>query len=104
MGRRRRKGKGQRKPKLHRDDKGEFRWETYFDGGKQKRTKVRTVDGIDADEFWRQNVDPIALHQAGEYELLHALEEQWWPSPKASSGRQLELALEYSDADIDIPF
>tara|TARA_R110002111_G_scaffold173700_1_gene239241 strand:+ start:83 stop:403 length:321 start_codon:yes stop_codon:yes gene_type:complete len=102
--RRKRKGKGQRKPKLHYDDRGQFRWENYFVGGKQKRRKVRTVDGIDADEFWRQNADPIALLQAGEYHLLHELEQDMWPPTQASQVEQLELELEYIDADIDIPF
>lgn len=93
MSKRRRKRKGQRKPKLHHDDKGQFRWETYFVGGKQKRTKVRTIDGIDADEFWRQNADPIALHQAGEYHLLHELE---------SSG--VMESSQADDEEIDCPF
>ena len=96
-------GKRKRQKKLHYDDKGQFRWETYFVGGKQKRTKVRTVDGMDADEFWRRNADPIALHQAGDYELLHGLESQ--------SGRAVDLDSEDAvkpsqadDDDTDWPF
>lgn len=35
-----------------------------FMNGKQKRVKrPPTIDGIDADEFIRQNADPIWLHQ-----------------------------------------
>lgn len=110
MGKRRRKGKGKgkRQPKLHYDDRGEFRWETYFVGGKQKRRKVRTVEGIDADEFWRQNADPIALLQAGEYELLHELEERNARADliRSNEATQLRLFNEDDDGDdeIDCPF
>ncbi|MGJ8640570.1 MAG: hypothetical protein ACSHYA_14370 [Opitutaceae bacterium] len=106
MGKRKRnrKGKGKKKPKLHYDDKGEFRWETYFVGGKQKRSKVRTIDGMDPDEFWRQNADPIAALQAGDYELLHELEKEWWPEEPTSGAQQLVFDFEEPYVDVDIPF
>ncbi len=90
-------GKRKRQKKLHYDDKGQFRWETYFVGGKQKRQKVRTVDGMDADEFWRRNADPIALHQAGDYHVSDELESQ------GAQAADLELrgAKESSQADDD---
>jgi len=96
-------GKRKRKPKLHYDERGEFRWETYFVGGKQKRSKVRTVDGIDAEEFWRQNADPIALHQAGEWHVLHELETR---GNQGDDGEISDAIWENqeSDGDIDIPF
>lgn len=92
MGKRKR-----RKPKLHHDDRGEFRWETYFVGGKQKRTKVRTVDGMDADEFYRRNATEIELVQDGRYELLHGREQE------RDRMNRIDLD-EAEDAEIDIPF
>ena len=63
-----------KKPKIRKDNKGEFIYETYFIRGKMKRQKVYVVDGIPAEEFYRQNADPITLLQNGDYELLHELE------------------------------
>ncbi|MCB1065425.1 MAG: hypothetical protein KDN20_21230 [Verrucomicrobiae bacterium] len=64
---------GKRPQKIHRDEEGEFRWETYFVRGKQKRRKIRMLDGkdFDYDEFIRANADDIWLKQQGEYEILH---------------------------------
>lgn len=65
--------KKKRRPKVLRDEKGEFRWETYFVGGKQKRRKVRRIDGKEFDEYEyiRNNADDIWLLQEGYYEILH---------------------------------
>jgi len=42
---------------------------TIFVNGKQKRVKrPETVDGMDVDEYIRNNVDPIWLHQNGMWE------------------------------------
>jgi hypothetical protein len=42
-----------------------------FINGKQKRVKCPpTIDGMDVDEFIRQNADPIWLHQNGMWEYL----------------------------------
>ena len=59
-------------PKIHRDERGEFRWETYFVHGKEKRRKIRMIDGkdFDSEEFIRVNADDIWLKQHGEYEIL----------------------------------
>jgi hypothetical protein len=45
---------------------------TYiFINGKQKRVKrPPTIDGMDADEFIRQNADPIWLHQNEMWEYM----------------------------------
>ena len=63
-----------KKPKIQKDNKGEFIYETYFIRGKMKRQKIYVVDGIPAEEFYRQNADPITLLQNRDYELLHELE------------------------------
>jgi hypothetical protein len=42
---------------------------TIFVHGKQKRVRrPPTVDGMDVDEFIKQNADPIWLHQNGLWE------------------------------------
>ena len=66
--------KKKNKPKIHKDHKGEFIYETYFIRGKMKRQKIYVVDSIPAEEFYRQNADLITLLQNGDYELLHERE------------------------------
>ena len=66
--------KKKNKPKIHKDHIGEFIYETYFIRGKMKRPKIYVVDGIPAEEFYRQNADFITLLQNGDYELLHERE------------------------------
>ena len=67
---------GKRPPKIHHDEEGEFRWEAYFVRGKQKRRKIRMLDGKDFDyeEYIRANADDLWLAQHGEYEILHERE------------------------------
>ena len=44
---------------------------TVFMNGKQKRVKrPPTIDGMSADEFIRQNADPIWLHQNEMWEYM----------------------------------
>ncbi len=44
---------------------------TIFINGKQKRVKrPPQIDGIDVDEFIRQNADPIWLHQNEMWEYM----------------------------------
>ena len=44
---------------------------TIFINRKQKRVKrPPTIDGMDVDEFIRENADPIWLHQNGMWEYL----------------------------------
>jgi hypothetical protein len=61
------------KKRIRTDDQGPFIWERYFVGGKQKRRKVRLIDGEridDPDEYLLRNADDIYLHQAGRWDLL----------------------------------
>lgn len=63
--------KTKKKPKIYRDKKGEFIKQQYFVGGKQKFMKVYVINGIPAQEFYRQNADPLTLFQNCDYEMLH---------------------------------
>ena len=46
---------------------------TVFINGKQKRVKrPPTIEGLDVDEFIRQNADPIWLHQNEMWEYIQA--------------------------------
>lgn len=46
---------------------------TIFVNGKQKRVKrLPTIDGMDVDDFIRENADPIWLQQNEMWEELHA--------------------------------
>ena len=45
---------------------------TIFINGKQKRVpRPSQIDGVDVDEFIRQNADPIWLHQNGMWEYMN---------------------------------
>lgn len=68
--------KKSKKRTFHYDDQGQFYWETYFVRGKQKRQKVRTIDGLDPDEYLRRNASDIWLLQEGRYDLLHERENE----------------------------
>ena len=49
---------------------------TIFVHGKQKRVKrPPTVEGLDVDEFIRQNADPIWLHQNQMWEFMSEADE-----------------------------
>lgn len=49
---------------------------TIFVNGRQKRVRrPPTVDGMDVDEFIRQNADPIWLHQNGLWEYMSEADE-----------------------------
>lgn len=62
-----------KKPKIFKDNKGEYIKESYFVKGKQKFMKIYVIDGIPADEYYAENADPITLLKNGDYELL----QQW---------------------------
>ena len=66
-------GKPKRR-KILRDDQGEYHFEVFFVNGKQKRRKVRLIDGIPVSEFVDRNADDIFLLQSGLYEILHERE------------------------------
>ncbi len=45
---------------------------TVFVNGRQKRVRrPPTIDGMDAEEFIRQNADPVWLHQNERWDILH---------------------------------
>ena len=77
---------------------------TVLMNGKQVRVRrPRTIDGMDPEDYIRQNADPIWLHQHGYYEILHerAMEEQedlCKPPPPGTRKHQ------DSDESDDIPF
>ena len=49
---------------------------TIFINGKQKRVRRPVlIDGLDPDEFYLRNADPIALHQDGLWECIAGAEE-----------------------------
>jgi 16S rRNA U516 pseudouridylate synthase RsuA-like enzyme len=54
---------------------------TVFMNGKQKRVKrPATIDGMDVDDFIRNNADPIWLHQNEMWEYMDLPEEDDLPS------------------------
>jgi len=55
---------------------------TVFMNGKQKRVKrPATIDGMDVDDFIRNNADPIWLHQNQMWEYMDLPEEIDLPNP-----------------------
>ncbi|TLD68207.1 hypothetical protein FEM03_23915 [Phragmitibacter flavus] len=82
-----------KKSVFHHDNLGQFRGETHFVGGKQNRRKVRTVDGMEPDEFLRRNACDVWLHQEGHHDVLHQKEME----------RNRETIDEIDDDD-EIPF
>ena len=77
--------KAHKKKKVLTDQRGEFRFETYFVNGKQKRRKVRLIDGIPVEEFIEMNADEIFLVQEGYYEILDARQAKDKPNAYSSS-------------------
>ncbi len=67
---------GKRKRKLTAAEKAEKRrrrelYEFVFIGGRMKRVRRSPrIDGMDADEFIRRNVDPAWLHQNEMWEYI----------------------------------
>ena len=67
---------GKRKRKLSRAEKAAKakrlqEYETIFMNGKIKRVRrPPTIEGMDVDDFIRQNADPIFLHQEKLWECL----------------------------------
>ena len=76
---------------------------TVFMNGKQVRVRrPPTIDGMDAEEFIRQNADPIWLHQHGYHEILQEreMEERTRQAPPAPDTRS---PLDIDDSE-DTPF
>jgi hypothetical protein len=81
---------------------------TVFMNGRQVRVRrPPTIDGMDTEEYIRQNADPIWLHQHGYHEILHERameemeEEQVVRDEKTNSTSSRPKGFEDS---IDIPF
>lgn len=77
---------------------------TVFINGKQVRVRrPPTIDGIDPEEFIRQNADPIWLQQHGYYEILHerAMEEKDFMDKRTHSTTNTPKVL---DESIELPF
>lgn len=75
------KKKSKKKGTIETDAEGQFRWETYFVQGKQKRRKLRLIDGgsiVDIDDYLLRNADDIYLHQIERWDLIEQrrLEQQ----------------------------
>jgi hypothetical protein len=65
--------RAKKKAKAERQKK--YMW--VFMNGKQVRTKrPETIDGVDLDEFIRNNADPIWLHQNEMWEYMDQEENQ----------------------------
>ena len=61
-----------KKAKVEREKK----YKRVFMNGKQVRVKrPPTIEGIEVDEFIRQNADPIWLHQNGMWEYMGSDED-----------------------------
>jgi len=59
---------------------------TVFMNGKQKRVKrPATIDGMDVDDFIRNNADPIWLHQNQMWEYMDLPEEDDLPAPHSGA-------------------
>lgn len=73
-----------------------YQW--VFMNGKQKRVKrPATIDGMDVDEFIRQNADPIWLHQNKMWEYIEMEENAAWEDSE-------EYEDHYEQKDDEIPF
>lgn len=77
---------------------------TVFMNGKQVRVRrPPTVDGMDVENFIRQNADPIWLHHHGYHEILHErdMEEQEAGTDSDAVARRNKRP---DDLEEDIPF
>jgi len=79
---------------------------TVFMNGKRKRVKrPQTIDGMDVDEFIRNNADPIWLHQNEMWEYIEPEEYLWEDDiPTTEQERLAEIEKAYLDAFETIPF
>ncbi len=78
------------------DRQKKYQW--VFMNGKQKRIKrPPTINGMDADEFIRQNADPIWLHQNEMWEYIEIEENYSWENAEKNNS-------ESQDKDDEIPF
>ncbi len=103
--------KKKKKPAPGEPVKGrDFRYETYFVGGKMKRIRIPLIGGLPVEDFLRAHADDCFLAAEGYYELLHerqcerdgfpgaAIEDDLFPlAPKPDR-------VERAPSDDDLPF
>ena len=95
---------GKRKRKLTAAEKAAKKrrraeFQTVFIGGKMKRVRrPPTIDGMDVEEFIRQNADPIFLHEEGLWWLMEDDE------PSHESRARQDPIKPISDDEDDLPF
>ncbi len=102
---------GKQKRRLTAAEKAEKRrrrqeYMTVFINGKQKRVRrPPKIDGMDVEEFIRNNADPVWLHQNEMWEYLDAREEKPGSDgknvPEDAGDGEDRLGGEHGD---DIPF
>lgn len=72
------------KKKAKEERQKKYMW--VFMNGKQVRVKrPETIDGVDPDEFIRNNADPIWLHQNEMWEYMNQEEDQLYVSDESDS-------------------
>lgn len=97
--------------KIQTDKSGDFVWESYFVGGKQKRQKIRVIGGEvvrDMDEYLLRNADDMYLHQIERWDLIeqrrmseeNGREGQCEPQSPARALRQVPIKIR----DIEFAF
>lgn len=98
MGRRKRKPTAAEKAAKKRR---RAEYQTIFIGGKMKRVRrPPTIDGMEVENFIRQNADPIFLHEAG---LWWLMEDDTAPHSREPRARR-EPIEPVSDDEDDLPF
>ncbi len=65
--------RARKKEKAARQKK--YMW-VFMNGKQVKIKRPPTIDGMDADEFIRQNADPIWLHQNGMWDCMPTDEDE----------------------------
>lgn len=88
--------------KAKRDAKAERqkKYEWIFLNGKQVRIKrPELIDGMEPDEFIRNNADPIWLHQNGMHEELYAREVEERSMRESSDGNTEQFEQQEEDWD-----
>ncbi len=74
--------RARKKAKAERRKK--YQW-VFMNGKQVKIKRPPTIEGMDADEFIRQNADPIWLHQNGMWDEMEIEEEDEEPIPPMPS-------------------
>ena len=65
--------KNKKKKKIYKDKNGrDFIRESYFVGGKMKFRRIYVIDGIPADEFYKNNATDMDFYLNGDYALINS--------------------------------